>query len=355
MAYSFYTVIELVPAATYLASEAYSVSSNGRIGGISVVSSTATGPGKVATLWLPLPGTPENYVSELVYLPHEDQNDSVINDLNDTQAVGNVLPDSIVTQSIPFLIQSGAPSLLPNPSGNAQANAISANGIVVGATNTGGSGDSVGYYYNSSSQALAQIEALFGQSKSSATAIDTNGDIVAGLSGSNGFVFRIGGGILDLGPVYGVTGVNNQGVVVGTSQVESPVYCDSRKSLNFDAVPLPQDFRTLAGEAPQGPGQGGFAYAINNFNDVVGSCYGLTASGGGNAHAFISTTGSGGVDLNYLIPHDSGWALQEAYDINDNGQIVGMGTLNGQPRGFLLNPKLTIIGEPPVRIGRPVS
>lgn len=33
-----------------------------------------------------------------------------------------------------------------------------------------------------------------------------------------------------------------------------------------------------------------------------------------------------------------GWNLQSAKDINDKGQIVGHGTLNGQTRAFLLNP-----------------
>jgi hypothetical protein len=42
--------------------------------------------------------------------------------------------------------------------------------------------------------------------------------------------------------------------------------------------------------------------------------------------------------LNTLIPSNSGWKLQFANDINDSGQIVGRGLLNGQIRGFLLVP-----------------
>ena len=34
-----------------------------------------------------------------------------------------------------------------------------------------------------------------------------------------------------------------------------------------------------------------------------------------------------------------GWLLNSATDINVWGQIVGMGTLNGQPHGFLLTPR----------------
>jgi hypothetical protein len=34
----------------------------------------------------------------------------------------------------------------------------------------------------------------------------------------------------------------------------------------------------------------------------------------------------------------TGWVLTEANDINDRGQIVGNGYLNGQPRAYLLTP-----------------
>jgi len=44
-------------------------------------------------------------------------------------------------------------------------------------------------------------------------------------------------------------------------------------------------------------------------------------------------------DLNTLIHSNSGWVLNTATDINVWGQIVGSGTLNGQPHGYLLTPK----------------
>ncbi len=48
---------------------------------------------------------------------------------------------------------------------------------------------------------------------------------------------------------------------------------------------------------------------------------------------------SGMQDLNNLIPQNSGWSLQDAFSVNDNGQIAGVGVLNGQERGFLLTPQ----------------
>ena len=46
------------------------------------------------------------------------------------------------------------------------------------------------------------------------------------------------------------------------------------------------------------------------------------------------------LDLNNLIAPSSGWILNTANGINDAGQIVGNGTINGYTRGFLLTPAL---------------
>ena len=44
-------------------------------------------------------------------------------------------------------------------------------------------------------------------------------------------------------------------------------------------------------------------------------------------------------DLNELVSPSSGWTLQEATAINENGQIVGQGTnASGQTHAFLLTP-----------------
>ena len=44
-------------------------------------------------------------------------------------------------------------------------------------------------------------------------------------------------------------------------------------------------------------------------------------------------------DLNSLIPAGSGWVLNRATGINDAGQIVGSGTINGVLHVFLLTPQ----------------
>jgi hypothetical protein len=55
---------------------------------------------------------------------------------------------------------------------------------------------------------------------------------------------------------------------------------------------------------------------------------------------FIWSQRSGMRDLNTLISANSGWVLNSVTGINFWGQIVGSGTLNGQPHGFLLTPKI---------------
>ncbi|MCW3052237.1 MAG: hypothetical protein JWN14_1407, partial [Chthonomonadales bacterium] len=44
------------------------------------------------------------------------------------------------------------------------------------------------------------------------------------------------------------------------------------------------------------------------------------------------------VDLNSLLPADSGWVLTNANGINDRGQIVGSGIYQGKQRAYLLSP-----------------
>jgi probable HAF family extracellular repeat protein len=75
---------------------------------------------------------------------------------------------------------------------------------------------------------------------------------------------------------------------------------------------------------------------INDRGQVVGTS--RTATSGAIGHAFVWEDGIM-LDLNDLIPPDSGWVLMQANCINASGQIVGNGTLNGQARGFLLTPQ----------------
>jgi hypothetical protein len=81
------------------------------------------------------------------------------------------------------------------------------------------------------------------------------------------------------------------------------------------------------------------AFGINNRDEIVGF-YGGTA----DPRAFLISGGQL-LDLNDLLPIDSGWDLEVATGINDDGQVVGLGRdPSGSLRRFLLT--TTAVPEP---------
>ena len=81
----------------------------------------------------------------------------------------------------------------------------------------------------------------------------------------------------------------------------------------------------------------------------------------GAPHAFVNDA-SGSADLNTLIAPGSGWQLDQAFAVNANGSIAGIGRLNGQPRAFRLTrvqagdttaPVITGLSASPATIGVP--
>ncbi|MBJ6748902.1 carboxypeptidase regulatory-like domain-containing protein [Geomonas anaerohicana] len=89
-----------------------------------------------------------------------------------------------------------------------------------------------------------------------------------------------------------------------------------------------------------------YAYpdALNDLGQVVGSGY----EGGGYHQVPFLYQGGSMVNINTLLPASSGWSLQDVpdsqLDINNYGQIVGRGRLNGEVRGFLLSPTYSVSG-----------
>ncbi len=176
------------------------------------------------------------------------------------------------------------------------------------------------------------------------------------------------GQLADLGTLGGewsvAYGVNSEGTAVGWAeqadgQVRGFIW-DSAGMLAIDTL----------------GGRWGMAYAVNDAGEVTG----YSATIDGTDHAFIADSAGGVtdlgslgghsigydidsrgrvvgesadasgrvcaflwqessiVDLNALIPSESGWTLTRATAINDRGQIVGEGLFNGEKRPFLLTP-----------------
>jgi len=83
---------------------------------------------------------------------------------------------------------------------------------------------------------------------------------------------------------------------------------------------------------PVGP-PGSAALAINNSGEVVGTA----PNADGTNFAFLYSNGVT-IDLNTLIPSNSGWTLTSATAINNSGQIAGNGRINGEIHAFRLDP-----------------
>lgn len=141
-------------------------------------------------------------------------------------------------------------------------------------------------------------------------------------------------------------GVNDLGFVVGWAATDpiSPFFNSTSPTHAILWTPsgVMTDLGTLNGDTSSA------AVRINFFGQVIGNSGDTTYYFNGAldtppfeviGRPFIWTESEGMRDLNTLIPQTSGWVLTSATDINIWGQIVGSGTRNGQPHGFLLTPR----------------
>lgn len=94
------------------------------------------------------------------------------------------------------------------------------------------------------------------------------------------------------------------------------------------------------GTLPTGNSSEGFAInadgvIVGGSNIFVQNPPGESPPGTYVSHGFLCTNGQM-QDLNDLIPANTGWVLGEATGINDKGEIVGNGTINGNQHAYLL-------------------
>lgn len=261
-------------------------------------------------------------------------NYSTVTAINDTgQVVGNSLtPGDITLQA--FISQGGVMTGLGHLGGDFSTGAaINQSGKVVGASLTALS-EFHGYLYTGGT--MVDLGSL-GGGYSAAYAIN-NSDVVVGestVANADVHGFRFSGGVMtDLGTLGGTYSsayaINSAGQIIGTSsttddaQVNGFIFTGSTMT----------DLGTLGGNFST-------PHALNDLGQVVGE----TETSEFVPRAFLWQGGSM-IDLNTLLPANSGWQLNSAQFINNAGRIVGRGTLNDVAQWFILD--LGGANNPPV-------
>lgn len=164
-------------------------------------------------------------------------------------------------------------------------------------------------------------------------AVSLGSDNLTAITVNNGMITPLPslGGNFD-----GAFGINNNGVIVGasaTAPLNTPNYQQHAAMWQNGKI-------TDLGTLPNG--NHAIAFGVNSQGNIVG---GSTAAAHSlYDHGFVRPHNGTMQDLNTLIPANSGWLLLGAQSINDQGQIVGTGRVNGEFHAYLLTPAGTATG-----------
>jgi probable HAF family extracellular repeat protein len=226
-----------------------------------------------------------------------------------------------------------------------EAFAINDGGTITGASSVGSTGAVHAFRVGGDGQ-MESLGTLAGGDYSAGHDINAAGAVAGTARTAFGayraFIYTDEGGMRSLGTLptgnatYG-TGLNDRGQVVGYGDLGD----GSQRAFLWG-----RDTGLVDLGVPLG-GMGSVANAINERSEIVG----LYRTRSGESRATLWRPGQGEVlDLNTLLPRDSGWLLSEAMGINDRGQIVGTGLYRGQVRGFLMTP---LPSPPPAAVPEP--
>jgi probable HAF family extracellular repeat protein len=239
--------------------------------------------------------------------------------INDNGTVAGETESSAGSTHAVLWTQGSVSSLSDLGLGSAAA-ALNNQGCVVGTVVTAGGTSMAAMWQNG-------VLTVLGTSASGALAVNDAGQIVGFSQTSTGADHAVlwqNGTASDLGTAAGGTSsyasaINQSGQIVGYSEAGSTP----------TAVIWEDGVATVLTKLPSSEDS-----EANTINDA-GIVGGYSNSSDG-MHAVIWQNGAV-IDLNTLLPSDSGWTLNSVSTINDQDQIVGSGVLNGVQTPFFLS------------------
>jgi probable HAF family extracellular repeat protein len=247
---------------------------------------------------------------------------AVLNDHG--QAAGaSLLAGDAQTQA--FIFANGALTGLGTLGGAySSAFAINNSGTVVGESAVSSSDIHGFVFVNGTMQDLGTLGGTYGSAFAVNDAGTIAGESSVATGDTHGFVYA-NGTMQDLGTLGGTYSsgyyVNQSGQVLGISSVAG--------DLDYHA------FLFSAGQATDLGTLGGsnnYPYALNDAGQVVGQ----SQTADGTWHAYVWANGTI-LDLNSLLPTNSGWELENAILINLSARIVGIGIYGGLEQWFVMD------------------
>jgi len=264
------------------------------------------------------------------------------------------------------------------------AESINDNGVIVGAAAISSSSPHHSCRFDLTGNGDNIDLGTLGGFSSTARSINNNGQIIGSAQGSNSnhhaYTFNFsGGGGTDLGTLggsySGAYAINNSGQIVGQARGDAYdracLFDSTGGGNNIDLGTIPGGYNTSWATGINDNSQV-IGCVRHNFDPKLAAClFDSSGSGnnialqglGGNWDAALSINNKGQIagqsddtsnvsravlwdsdsitciDLNTLVESDSGWFLQAANDINNNGWIVGFGdNPDGDSHAFLLTP-----------------